>query len=151
MPSRPPTVGVCNGIHRIPFPAVPDPDDGDWRRRILPRQATAVTNFLPGTRRSKRKGLFRGWGYLTRSAGSELRSQKSAPVARDEYEESRPRDPYRGCGGVRTQRSCAWFMGPAPRLRGSGLLSLAREAGGAEDRLWNFGHRDRFDRLRWSR
>jgi hypothetical protein len=36
---------------------------------------------------------------------------------------------------------------PSPRPRGSGPLSPAREAGGAEDRLWNSGHRDRFDRL----
>ena len=38
--------------------------------------------------------------------------------------------------------------GPAA---GASLLSPAREAGGAEDRLWNSGHRDRFGRLRWSR
>jgi hypothetical protein len=31
------------------------------------------------------------------------------------------------------------------------LLSPAREAGGAEDRLWNSGHFDGLGRLRWSR
>jgi hypothetical protein len=66
---------VYNGIHHIPFSAVADLDDGDWRRRISPRQATAITKFLPGTRRSRREGPFPEWGYLTRSAGRELRSQ----------------------------------------------------------------------------
>jgi hypothetical protein len=61
------------------------------------------------------------------------------------------RDPYRGCGGARTRHFGAWSMGPASAARGSGPLSPAREAWGAEDGLWNSGHRDRFGRLQWSR
>jgi hypothetical protein len=52
---------------------------------------TAITNFLPGTRRLRKKGPFRGWGYLTRSAGNEVDLDKSAPVARGRHKESRPR------------------------------------------------------------
>jgi len=63
---------VYNGIHHIPFSAVADLDDGDWRRRISPRQATAVTNFLPGTRRLRRKGVFPGGDYPAGPAETEL-------------------------------------------------------------------------------
>jgi hypothetical protein len=37
------------------------------------------------------RGPFRGWGYLTRSAGNESDLEKSGPVARDWFKESRPR------------------------------------------------------------
>ena len=32
-----PAARTCNGIQHIPFPAVADPDGGDWLRRISPR------------------------------------------------------------------------------------------------------------------
>jgi hypothetical protein len=39
-------------------------------------------------------------------------------------------------------------IGPAA---GASLLSFAREAWGAEDRLWNSGYGNRFDHLPWPR
>src|SRR5687768_11001561 len=93
-----------------PSRLLPDPDGGDWLRRISPGQATrepAVGDrdhkFLPGPRRLRRKGPFRGGEYPAGCAGNELRSQKSDPVAREGYEESRRAIRIGGCGGARTR------------------------------------------------
>jgi hypothetical protein len=72
---------------------------------------------------------------------------KSAPVARDRIKESRPTICIGGVGVRERGTPAPGPWDPSPRPRGSGPLSPAREAGGAEDRLWNSGHRDRFDRL----
>jgi hypothetical protein len=69
-----PAAHACNSIQHISLPAVTDRDAGDWLRRISPEQTTATTNFLPGTRRSKRKGVFPGEENPAGSAGNELRS-----------------------------------------------------------------------------
>jgi hypothetical protein len=55
-----PAARTCNGIQHIPFPAVTDHNGGDWLRRISPGQAIAITDFLPSTRRLRRKGPFSG-------------------------------------------------------------------------------------------
>jgi hypothetical protein len=76
MPSRPPTVGACNGIQHISL-----------RPLLIPmavtgyagfRQGTtAITNFLPGTRRVNRKGPVSGLGYLSRCCGKEVAISKN--------------------------------------------------------------------------
>jgi hypothetical protein len=81
--------------------------------------------------------------------GANCDLDKSAPVARDRYQESR-RAIRIGGVGVRERGILAWSMGPASAASGI-WSSPAREAGGAEDRLWNSGHRDRFGRWLWSR
>jgi hypothetical protein len=77
---------------------LPNHDVGNWLRQISPRQATVITNFPPVTRRPGRKGPFRGWGYLTRSAGNESDPEKSDPVACDWFKESHRMICTRGWG-----------------------------------------------------
>jgi hypothetical protein len=61
-----PAARTCNGIQHIPLPAVADPDGGDWLTPDFARAGDAITNFLSGTRRLRRKGPFSGQGISGR-------------------------------------------------------------------------------------
>jgi hypothetical protein len=57
---------VYNGIHHIPFSAVADLDDGDWRRRISPKAGDRGHKFSAGYPSVEKEGSVSGRGLSGR-------------------------------------------------------------------------------------
>jgi hypothetical protein len=112
----------------------------------------AITDFSAGYPSFEKEGAIL-WAGFIRPALPEMNCDrdKSGPVARDRIKESRRAIRIGGVGVRERGTSAPGRWDPPPRPRGSGPLSLARKARGAEDRLWNSRDRDRFGRLLWSR